>query len=200
MGAKETYAGPLMRRNAKKLGLPIPPAPIPAGLAGARFLVTVTLARPLYMLIREPIVVLCSLYSSLNFSVLFCFLAAIPLIYSDTYGFTPGQSGLVLIGITVGCFLGGITLVLIHSYSLRWHTRKHGAEASKPERMLWGAMIGGPLMAGALFWFAWTAQSGIHFMFSIVATGLFGYSNILVFVSCGSLLPLHNKHTHTVRS
>lgn len=95
------------------------------------------------MLIREPIVVLCSLYSSLNFSVLFCFLAAIPLIYSDTYGFTPGQSGLVLIGITVGCFLGGITLVLIHSYSLRWHTRKHGAEASNPERMLWGAMIGG---------------------------------------------------------
>lgn len=55
-------------------------------------------------------------------------------------------------------------------------------------------------MAGALFWFAWTAQPGIHFMFSIVATGLFGYSNILVFVSCGSLLPLHNKRTHTVRS
>ena len=200
MGAKETYAGPPMRRNAKKLGLSIPPAPIPAGLAGARFLVTVTLARPLYMLVREPTVLLCSLYSSLNFSALFCFLAAIPLIYSDTYGFTPGQSGLVLMGITVGCFLGGTTLVLIDSYTRRRHTRKHGAEASKPERMLWGAMIGGPLMAGALFWFAWTAQPGIHFMSSIVATGLFDFSNILVFVSCGAFFSLHNKRTHTVRS
>ncbi|KAK1146888.1 hypothetical protein N8T08_002214 [Aspergillus melleus] len=143
MGAQETYAGPVMRRKAKKLGLPIPPSPIPPGLADARFLVTVTLAKPLYMLIREPIVLLCSLYSSLNFSVLFCFLAAIPLIYSDAYGFTPGESGLVLIGITVGCSLGGMTIVLLDSYTLKRHVRKRGAEAPPPERMLWGAMIGG---------------------------------------------------------
>lgn len=186
MGAQETYAGPVMRRKAKKLGLPIPPSPIPAGLAGVRFLVTVTLARPLYMLIREPIVLLCSLYSSLNFSILFCFLAAIPLIYSESYGFTPGQSGLVLIGITVGCLFGGTTLILLDSFTLKRHLRIAGGSASPPERMLWGAMIGGPLMAGSLFWFAWTARPGIHFMSSIVATGLFGYSNILVFVSCDS--------------
>ncbi|KAJ5516551.1 Major facilitator superfamily domain general substrate transporter [Penicillium freii] len=183
MGAQETYAGPLMRRKAKKLGVPLPPSPVPAGLAGARFLVTVTLARPLYMLVREPIVLLCSLYSSLNFSILFCFLAAIPLIFSTTYNFTPGESGLVLIGIAVGCILGGIVLVLLDSHTMRRHVIKHKAASPPPERMLWGAMIGGPLMAGALFWFAWTARPGIHWMSSIVATGLFGFSNILIFVS-----------------
>lgn len=185
MGAQETYAGPVMRRKAQRLGLPVPPSPIPKGLAGVRTLFTVTLARPLYMLIREPIVLLCSLCSSLNFSILFCFLAAIPLTYGDTYGFVSGQSGLVLIGITVGCTLEGITLVLLDSYTMKLHIRQHGGQISSPERMLRGAMIGGSLMAGSLFWFAWTARPGIHFMSSIIATGLFGYSNILVFVCHG---------------
>ncbi|KAJ5110084.1 hypothetical protein N7532_002729 [Penicillium argentinense] len=183
LGAQETYAGPIMRRKAKKMGLPIPPSPIPSGLAGVRFLMTVTLARPLYMLVREPIVILCSLYSSLNFSILFCFLAAIPLIFNTTYDFTPGESGLVLIGIAVGCALGGFSLVLIDSYTMRRHIQRYKSAAPPPERTLWGAMIGGPLMTGALFWFAWTAQPGIHWMCSIAATGLFGFSNILIFVS-----------------
>ncbi|KAJ5673721.1 hypothetical protein N7507_002848 [Penicillium longicatenatum] len=135
------------------------------------------------MLIREPIVILCSLYSSLNFSILICFLAAIPLIFSTTYNFTPGESGLVLIGLAVGCVLGGGVLVLLDSHTLKRHAMKYRSETPPPERVLWGAMIGGPLMAGSLFWFAWTARPGIHWMSSIIATGLFGFSNILVFVS-----------------
>lgn len=182
LGAQETYAAPIIHRRAKKLGLPVPPAPIPSGLAGVRLLAAVTLARPLYMLVREPIVLICSLYSSLNFSILFCFLASIPLIFSTTYGFTPGQSGLVLIGIATGCIFGGTALVLIDSYALKRHRIRNGDEPSPPERMLWGAMLGGPLMASSLFWFAWTARPGVHWMSSIVATGLFGCSNILVFV------------------
>ncbi|KAL4860389.1 hypothetical protein BDV12DRAFT_209612 [Aspergillus spectabilis] len=183
LGAQETYAGPIMRGMARKRGLTVPPAPIPGGLAGLRFLVSVTLSRPLYMLIREPIVLLCSLYSALNFSVLFCFLASIPLIFSTAYGFTPGQSGLVLIGIAVGCMFGGFALILIDSHTLKRHLIKYKATPPPPERVLWGAMIGGPLMASSRFWFAWTARPGIYWMSSIVATGLFGFSNILVFVS-----------------
>lgn len=182
-GAQETYAGPVMRRKAKKCGLPVPPSSIPAGLAGFRFVLTVTLVRPLYMLIREPIVILCSLYSSLNFSILFCFLACIPLIFGTTYNFNSGESGLVLIGIAVGCVLGGIFLVLLDCYTLKRHLLKSKSAIPPPKRVLWGAMVGGPLMAAALFWFAWTARPGVHWMSSIVATGLFGFSNILVFVS-----------------
>lgn len=182
LGAQETYAGPIIRRRARKLGMPVPAAPIPGGLAGVRFLATVTLMRPLYMLLREPIVLLCSLYSSLNFSVLFCFLASIPLIFSTSYGFTPGEAGLVLVGIAVGCMVGGLALVFVDLYTLERHRSRHGGGPPPPERMLWGAMLGGPLMATSLFWFAWTARPGIHWMVSVVATGLFGCSNILVFV------------------
>jgi MFS family permease len=182
LGAQETYPGPIIRRRAKKLGLPVPPAPIPGGLAGVRFLVMVTLARPVYMLLTEPIVALCSLYSSLNFSVLFCFLASVPLIYSTTYGFSPGQCGLVFIGIPVGCVVGATALILIDSYTLTRHRARYQDALPPPERLLWGAMLGGPLMPAALFWFAWTARPGVHWMSSIMATALFGCSNILIFV------------------
>ncbi|KAL4928033.1 MFS transporter [Aspergillus undulatus] len=181
--AQETYAAPLVRRKSKQLGSSIPPPPAPVSLVGARTLVTVTLARPVYMLIREPIVLLCSLYSSLNFSILFSFLASIPLVFNTIYSLTPGESGLVLIGIAVGCILGGVTLILIDSHTLKRHVSKYKTSAPPPERVLWGALVGGPLMAASLFWFAWTARQGIHWMSSVVATGLFGFSNILVFVS-----------------
>ncbi|KAF7183310.1 hypothetical protein CNMCM7691_003223 [Aspergillus felis] len=168
---------------AKKLGLPAPPAPIPRGLAGLRFLVMVTLARPLYMLFTEPIVALCSLYASLNFSVLFCFLASVPLIYSTTYGFSLGQCGLAFIGIPVGCIIGTIALILIDSYTLTQHRTRNSDVPPPPERLLWGAMVGSPLMPASLFWFAWTARPAVHWMSSITATGLFACSNILIFVS-----------------
>jgi len=196
LGVQETYAIPIIRRQAKKLGLPVPPSPVPRGIAGLRFLATVTLARPLLMLIKEPIVLLFSLYSSLNFSILFSFLASIPLVYNTTYGFTPGQCGLVFIGIAVGCALGGLTLVVLDAHTLKLHIRRTSGDPSPPERMLWGAMIGGPLMAASLFWFAWTAQPDIHWSSSIVATGLFGFSNILIFVrdsKLGLFLPLLTK-------
>lgn len=183
LSAQETYAPVLMRQRARKQGLEVPPSAIPPGLVGLHHIVTVTLTRPLVMLVKEPIVLLCSLYSSLNFSVLFSFLTSIPLIYKHEYGFTSGQAGLVVIGIAGGCALGGMTLVLLDAHTLKQHVRRSKTDPSPPERMLWGAIVGGLLMPTALFWFAWTARSGIHWIsISVLATGLFGFSNILIFV------------------
>ncbi|KAL5041890.1 hypothetical protein BDW71DRAFT_211727 [Aspergillus fruticulosus] len=185
MGAKESYARPILHRRALKLGLPPPPSPVPKGLAGARMMLTVTLARPVYMLMTEPIVALCSLYSSLNFSVLFCFLACVPLVYTDVYGFTPGECGLVFISMALGCTLGCLALLATDQYTRVQHRRRHpgAVDPPPPEQVLWAAMLGGPLMPAALLWFAWTSTRHVHWMSSIVAIGLFGCSNIMVFVS-----------------
>jgi hypothetical protein len=110
-----------------------------------------TLVRLLYMLIYTLIIILCSLYSSLNFFILFYFLAAIPLIFSTTYDFTLGESTLVLLRIAVSYALGGFSLVLIDSYTVKRHVLRSKATMPPPEQTLWGAMIGGPLMARALF-------------------------------------------------
>ncbi|KAF7595576.1 hypothetical protein BBP40_005611 [Aspergillus hancockii] len=184
LAAKETYSRPIIRQRAKKLGLPLPPSPIPSGLAGLNFLVTVTLTRPLYMLVREPIVGLCSLYTGFNFAVLFCFLASFPLVFQTTYGFSPGQSGLVFIGIAVGCIVGAILCIIVdHVVTKKAQATRPGVPM-EPEQRLWGAMLGSLVMPGALFWFAWTARPGVHWIVSIIASGFFGCANILIFVSC----------------
>ncbi|KAH7168177.1 major facilitator superfamily domain-containing protein [Fusarium sp. MPI-SDFR-AT-0072] len=165
LGAQETYSHPLIRRRAKALGFP---------------LLTVTLTRPLYMLATEPIVSLCSLYTAFNFCVLFTFLTAFPLIFQNVHSFSSGQTGLVFLSIAIGCVAGGVLYIIIDH---RVHKRKDDVY-SDPEQRLRGAMYGSILMPAALFWFAWTARPGVHWMASIVAAGLFGCSNLLIFVSC----------------
>ncbi|KAL4993375.1 major facilitator superfamily domain-containing protein [Aspergillus recurvatus] len=196
-GAEETYAKPILRRRAARsgLGLPVPSPssdirPIPKGMAGVRAMVTVTLTRPLSMLLTEPIVLLCSLYSSLNFAVLFCFLACVPLIYTTVYDFSLGHCGLIFIALALGCILGAIGLIALDHCAAarplcsRQHPDTDEPTPSPPELTLWPAMLGGPLMAGSLFMFAWTTASvSTHWMCGIIAVGVFGCANIMVFVS-----------------
>ncbi|KAL4735754.1 MFS transporter [Aspergillus similis] len=197
--AKETYAKPIMSRQAAArsgLGLPVRSSsatgPISSGMAGIRAMVTVTLIRPLFMLLTEPIVLLCPLYSSLNFAVLFCFLACVPLIYTTVYDFSPGHCGLIFIALALGCILGAISLIVIdHWVITRYgYSRQHSViderspTTPSPERILWPAMLGGPLMAGSLFMFAWTTASvRTHWICGIITVGVFGCANIMVFVS-----------------
>lgn len=178
LGAQETYASPLIRRRAKRLGLPLPPHPIPKGVVGLKQLAMVTLTRPLYMLVTEPIVSLCSLYTAFNFAVLFSFLTAFPAIYQTTYGFTLGQGGLVFLSIAVGCVVGATTSIIIDRYA----RASESSASNQPEQRLWGAMLGSCMLPAALFWFAWTVRPGVHWMASVVAAGVFGCSNILIFV------------------
>ncbi|RDW72582.1 uncharacterized protein DSM5745_07754 [Aspergillus mulundensis] len=184
-GAKETYEKPIVRRRAANIGLPVPPNPIPSGIPGIKVMLTSTLTRPLYMLLTEPTVLLCSLYSSLNFSVLFCFLACVPLVYSTVYDFSPGQCGLVFIALAIGCLAGAGILLLNVIYSSRRPTAANtDAEPRPPETTLYPAMLGGPLMAASLFTFAWTTtEPRIHWIGGAIALGLFGCANIMVFVS-----------------
>ncbi|PLB48750.1 MFS transporter [Aspergillus steynii IBT 23096] len=183
MGTQETYAQSIIHRRAVKLGLPDTTSPVPSGLAGIRIMLTVTLARPVYMLLTEPIVALCSLYSSLNFSVLFCFLASIPLVFTNVYDFTPGQCGLVFVSLALGCVVGCIALLATDYYTRARHRRNHPGGNPPPEQVLWPAMLASPLMPASLFWFAWTSTSHVHWMSSIVAIGLFGCSDIMIFVA-----------------
>ncbi|KAL4912728.1 MFS general substrate transporter [Aspergillus aurantiobrunneus] len=183
-GAKETYAKVIIRERAKRAGPSLPsPSPGFTGIAGLKQLVTATFARPVFMLVTDPIVGFFSLYTSFNFSMLFSFLAAFPPVFHSTYGFSPGQSGLVFLGITAGCSIGALIQIFIdqHVYQKQLATR-HGCIPA--EQRLWASMLGSILMPASLFWFAWTAQQSVHWMVPIVGAAFFGAASILIFVSC----------------
>lgn len=71
IGIKETYMKIILQKRSKALNVAPPPKTGPSGLAALKFLFTVTLVRPVYMLFTEPIVGFISLYIGFNFAVLF---------------------------------------------------------------------------------------------------------------------------------
>ncbi|EXJ89921.1 hypothetical protein A1O3_02988 [Capronia epimyces CBS 606.96] len=191
---RETYKKIILKTRAKKFGLPPPPNPLPPGMSKLHFLVVVTILRPVRMLLTETIVAFFSIYTAFNFSVLFGFFAAFPIVFQSpypeiqVYHFNTGESGLVFLGIGVGTFLASLIFVLIDRLRYRRKTLRRRAAGDfrplPPEERLWAAMLGSILLPVGLFWFAWTARPDVHWISPILATIPFGMGNMLVFCSC----------------
>jgi multidrug resistance protein len=64
------------------------------------------ITRPLMMLTKSPIVLLCSLYMSFLFGLLFLLFTTITPVFISTYGWSPEMTGLAYLGIGIGNFIG----------------------------------------------------------------------------------------------
>lgn len=185
LGMKETYKKIILQKRAKRLGIPPPPKVGPSGLAAVKFLITVTLFRPVRMIFTEPIVFFFSFYIGFNFSVLFAFFDAFPIVFEGVYHFDRGFSGLTFLGIGFGSCLGVATTMIFdrlryHKKYLRSHKEGRGG-AVAPEHRLYAAMIGSFGVPVGLFWFAWTSRHDVHWISPVLATVPFAWGNISIF-------------------
>jgi hypothetical protein len=204
----ETYKPIILRRRGKRLGVPEAPRSM-STLGALRKFLTITLFRPLMMLITEPIVAFFSLYVAVDFGILFTFFASFPLVYSRVYHFNAGQIGLTFLPIMVGCLIATVTCLLCDRLLYKKHlARLNTADSSEqnlesdketspnlsqrlapplkhvePEYRLYAAMIGSFGLPIGLFWFAWTAGTGVHWASPVMATVVFAWGNLCVFVS-----------------
>lgn len=64
------------------------------------------ISRPLRMLTKSPIVLLCALYMSFLFGLLYLLFTTITAVFIETYGWSPQITGLAYLGIGIGSFLG----------------------------------------------------------------------------------------------
>jgi MFS family permease len=176
----ETYKKTILQHRARKYHIPGPPTP-PPGFAGLKLFLTVALIRPLHMLFTEYIVLSFSIYIAFNFAVLFGFLPAIPLIFTNVYHFTSEQSGLPFLGIFIGSALAVPTSVIIDRLIYQPMKARHGVVA--PEHRLYGAMIGSFGLPIGLFWFGWSARASVHWIAPIIALIPFAWGNVSIFVS-----------------
>ena len=194
---KETYKKIILQKRAKRLNLPPPPNPMATMSASKKlnFILTVTLSRPIRMLLTEPIVAFLAIYTAFNFGVLFIFFAAFPVVFESPfpeiqiYHFTPGQTGLTFIGIGVGILCAGILFIILdklfYQPLARLQITQYGKDPRSlllpPEKRVLPAIIGSFCLPISLFWFAWTARADVHWIVPIIGTMLFGAGNILVF-------------------
>lgn len=183
----ETYKKIVLQHRAKTLGLEPPHNPLPAGFARIKFLLLVTIGRPIRMLFTEPIVAFFSIYTAFNFSVLFGFFAAFPYVFEGVYHFKLGEGGLTFLGIGIGCILATLLYILLDRITYRKWTLAMHAKGNMtpldPEHRLYAAMVGSFLLPLGLFWFAWTARADVHWIVPMIATVPFACGNLLVFCS-----------------
>ncbi|KGO73072.1 Major facilitator superfamily domain, general substrate transporter [Penicillium italicum] len=140
-------------------------------------------ARPIVMLITEPILLLISLYISFIYGLIYALLGAYPAVFQGVYGMNMGTSGLAFIGIIIGELLGGVYILLIQGK----YKAKLAANGDKPipEWRLPPAIIGAVSFAGGMFWFGWTGYtSSIHWMAPVASGLLTGAGIFLIFLQC----------------
>ena len=177
----------ILQRRARQLGIPPPPSPLPEGFAKIKFLLVMTVWRPLHMLFTEPIVIAFGIYVAFNFAILYGFFAAFPAVFEGIYGFNTGESGLVFLAIAVGNVVGYAAFVFIDRLTFRplvlAAKERQDTGAIPPEARLYSALIGAFLLPISLFWFAWTARPTIHWICPVIASVPFAVGNVLVFYS-----------------
>ncbi|KAI3032960.1 hypothetical protein CBS147353_1407 [Aspergillus niger] len=147
--------------------------------------------------IREPIVLVLSLYLTVLYIVLFAFFVGYADIFTDVHGMSQGLTNVVWVAMYVGILLTGLIVPWIYR-SHRKRGLKGDGEVSEmanetnvsekpstiqPEDRLWYAMMGAPAMTLSLFWMGWTDYPSISVWSPIVGSAFFGFGSICIFIS-----------------
>lgn len=182
----ETYAPVLLRRRAEKLTeltgkVYRSKFDIDRGSISFTKTITTALSRPWILLVREPIVILFTLYLSIVYGTLYMLFAAYPIVFQEVRGWSQGIGGLAFLGVLVGMMFAVAYTIPDNMRYAKKCSETTGRLA--PEVRLPPGMIGGIALPVGLFWFAWTNYPSIHWMASVAAGAPFGFGMVLVFLS-----------------
>ncbi|KAF4461105.1 multidrug resistant [Fusarium albosuccineum] len=140
-----------------------------------------SVARPMRMLIRSPIITGLSLYLALIYGYLYLLFTTFSTVFPEQYGFGIDVLGLAFLGLGVGCVVALVVLSWLSDWLQDRLTQKHGE--SKPEYRLLPIVLGIPLLPVGLFVYGWTAQYKVHWIVPIIFTGFTGAGLIFSFAS-----------------
>ena len=117
------------------------------------------LYRPFLLTLREPIIVLVTLYLTVIYIVLFTFLDGFDYIFGEIHGTSQGITGLCFLSIAIGLFGASLWVPLIYKWAKRdiGKIEENGGSKLPPEFRLWYAMFGAPAIPISLFWMGWTS-------------------------------------------
>jgi DHA1 family multidrug resistance protein-like MFS transporter len=117
------------------------------------------LLRPFEMSIKEPILLLISIYMGLVYGILYLFFEAYPISFQEERGWNGGVGALPFISIMIGITFGSITIAFVTKTRFARKLKKHGHVI--PEERLPPMIAGAFILPIGLFWFAWTSNPNI---------------------------------------
>lgn len=125
------------------------------------------IARPLKMLVSEPILALVSLYNAFMYGILYLLLTAIPL----AFGYLGETENLPYLALFIGIIFGTLIIIFFDN------KKKNG-----PEDRLPPMLVGSILFPIGMFWFGWTTS--VHWIVPTLGLVFVGAGLITVFLPC----------------
>ncbi|KAF5644108.1 multidrug resistance [Fusarium sp. NRRL 52700] len=193
----ETYAPIILEKKAKKLRKQTGDDSYIAEheLAQHTFgeIANIYLARPLRLLMTEPIVTLFAIYAAILYGILYMFFVAYPIVFEEGKGFSPGISGLMFLPI-----MGGIVVGLVGAPFVNRHYNKLRAQHTglpPPELrlipMIWGCW----LIPIGVFIFAWTSYDNLTWVGPCLAGLPIGIGFVFLYNSFNNYIVDAYQHT-----
>ncbi|KAL9096614.1 MAG: hypothetical protein Q9165_001101 [Trypethelium subeluteriae] len=179
IGVPETFPREIIRRRARRAGIPHKLAPAASGTTLVS-MAEVTFINPIKLIVTDPLVMSITIYLGFAFGVVFQWFIAVPAVLSMTYNYTPQKIGLAFLSAVVGAFLAATTSILIEQVALRVFFRN---KTPPLEHRLVSAMFGGLFLLASLFWVANTAAPNFNPLVPITGTGAHVFGNMLVIIS-----------------
>lgn len=195
----ETFEPVLLERRAKKLrrktkiwGIH---AKIEENPASLKSIAEKYLVRPFLMLFLEPILLLITLYMvghpfipevkySLSQGFIYGFLylcfMAYPVAFQELRGWNLGVGALPFIAILIGVLAACLFIIIFTKTRFKNVMEREGRVV--PEERLIPMMVGGVLLPGGMFWFAWTSSPHITWVPEVISGGFLGAGILLIFL------------------
>lgn len=184
---KETYAPVLLRWKTTRLARELGRSDLRSALDPENYGVSLSrslklgLKRPMVLLFRSPIVLVLATYMSLVYSLLYLFFTTIPTVFEDQYGFSPGITGLVYIGLGVG-FFSGLFIAAMTSDRILMRLAAKNSGKLEPEMRLPLLLFWACVLPISFFWYGWAAQEQVHWIVPIIGMVPFGIGMLGVYM------------------
>lgn len=137
-------------------------------------------AKPFIMLIKEPILLLITLYMALIYGILYLFFEAYPISFQEERGWNQGVGALPFLGILIGVVIGSLTITWITKTRFARKLKKHGKVI--PEERLPPMILGAFILPIGLFWFAWTSSPNITWVPQVISGIFIGWGILMIFL------------------
>ncbi|KAL2264794.1 hypothetical protein VTJ83DRAFT_7304 [Remersonia thermophila] len=191
----ETYHPVLLKRKAQRLrkttGDDRWRAPIEKTTRSVAHTVAYSLLRPFQILALEPMALILNIYTAVLLGLLYLFFGAFPLIFRTNYDFNLWQIGLTFMGLLVAMVLACLSTPFwtgVRHRLVERRQQKTGVLREEPEDQLPPVIFSAPLITGGLFWFGFASTPRVHWIVSILGSGVFGLGMALAFTGIFTFL------------
>ncbi|WFD03713.1 hypothetical protein MOBT1_002407 [Malassezia obtusa] len=140
------------------------------------------LVKPVKLFFLEPMLIAVTLYISFVYGTLYLLFEAYPYVFMTLHHMKPGSVGLTFLGYFVGTVFGGAWASFVDNARYLRLVKQNGGKPPAPEARLRMALVGAPLLVISLFWFAWTSYEKVSYWSPLIAGGVYGMAQYLIFL------------------